>query len=773
MRIIREQVRGYLGDHHADGPEKRADGSVRRVSGRALALVGDYGSGKSHIAYSVAKMLRDARSVPVMWLIDEPVLDFGTLYSDRLVSDLNNQKAEFYEILIDYYSDVTADSLERTDKDVAAGLRGHNLDPQAVIEAYTLSEAAIRRDLERRLKGITDHGKFSAALAMLQFPEFQDAVWEWLMGHPPDDILVERGIDQPIAGVTAVFDALAVFAFLYGQAGRRFALIIDSVEKSLDWPQDQRIAFMQGFERLVSVYVSVGGLLVFCVLPDALAEFPESLHERIRPIRPTSLTNVETWQLVSHYLRGPASVPMTGSDAGKSAPVPPTPAVPDVTPFTPESVEYIRTLAGGVPRRVLKLCHHAWQVAARRPGPERPIDDVAIRTAVREAFQTATREHVRATIEEVLETGPWRYQTSAERFANRRGGPATEADFWIPVGRSGATIAVISSDSILLNRQVDHLKDLVDAVRADAGNSPVIVLAVVNGYLAAAFREPLANVVGTKPIVYDERRFRTMLRNAIQDAVARLENAGRDDALALLQDRLQGIAYQQTNMLEYLQRIDGRVERFDSASSARLSEMLRLMSGQGEGAARGEWAAGASRRLPEEIQRHFDRAFDAVGLMSGVPTLFRDAFDPKAAARGRSEVHPRRLGFTAEQFQAVGVAVLLEKLLEAFRDGVGEWLRDAQSSASTSGEGASGEGVRYPSPAQERSLQVMCRTYEITAEMLPVFRLESLAAFGIAGRESEPLEQRSRSFRRAEAEDALSRLGDRVFKSTLSCLRVS
>ncbi|MFC6086396.1 hypothetical protein [Sphaerisporangium aureirubrum] len=741
IRAVGRQLAAYL-DQAPDMPSR----------GRALAVVGDYGSGKSHIARGLVRGVTAHPTAPLLWMIDEPVWDFGAIYRDRLVNDLKEQKAAFYDVLLDYYSDVTAESLDqsRSLRDIADGLRQRRLDPQAVIDAFTLSETAIRRDLEHRLQVLTEHGKFSSALALLQFPEYQDAVWEWLMGNPPSPVLRERGITTPIDDVSSVFDALAVFAFLYGRAGRRFVLIIDMLEKALEWPRDRRIDFMQAFEKLVNVYVSVGGLMVFCVLPEALSEFRESLHERILPIRPTPLTVPQTMELVARYLR-PGRRP---DDPG---------AAEAVAPFLPDSVAYIQGLAGGVPRRVLKLCHHAWSLAAARDGGvPLAIDDVVVRDAVREAFEVATRDDVRAALESVLLTGPWRFEPSSTRFAHRAGHAAEGVDFWIPVGRSGAAVAVLTSDSMVLDDQVDRLKRVVEAARADTGSAPCEVLVVVNGYLAGPLRQRLADLTGNQPIVYSDKHFRRAIQEAIRDAVQRLQNSGRDGELQVLRERMEGLAYQQTNVLDYLQRIDGRVEQINTSSGARLGELFQMLSEAGEIPLPGTTprrSPAARFRLPQEIQRHFDRAFDMIGLMSGVPATFRQVFslhDPDAAS-----ARPQRLNFTREQFQAVGVAVLLQKLLEAFRDSVGEWVRQV----------VAGPVGPPPTQEQERRLRVICRSYDITAEMLPVFRLESLAALGPFTDELDPMEQAARSFHRAEAEQALSRLGERVFEATMTSVR--
>ncbi|GII81188.1 hypothetical protein Sru01_61700 [Sphaerisporangium rufum] len=772
VRAVAGQLGAYL-DQSTGVPSR----------GRALALVGDLGTGKSHIARDLARTVTAHPSAPLLWLIDEPLWDFGAIYRDRLVSGLKDQKAAFFDVLLDYYSDVTADSIDRSPllRQVVTGLRDRRLDPQAVIEAYALSEAAIRRDLERRLQMLTEHGKFSAALTLLLFPGIQDQVWDWLMGQPPSTVLHERGIDTPIDTVSKVFDALAVFAFLYGQAGRKFVLVIDMLEKVFEWPDDRRSDFTQAFEKLVNVYVNAGGLLVFCTLPEVLGRFGESLHERIVPIRPTLLTGAQSVELVHAHLH-PQQEPAAAAEAAEealdddaddgtdatqvtqwlarrsAAGTAPArrPRGPDIAPFTEESVHYINRLAGGVPRRVLKLCHHAWATAAAEGGPPpREVDDRVVRAAARKAFEKVTREDLRKSIEGVLSTGPWRFEPSPVRFARRSAGAAGDVDFWVLIGRTGSAIAVVTTDSVLQDEQVDRLRQTVEAARRDTGAAPCEVLVAVNGYISTELRLRLADATGSQPIVYSDRSFEHQVRETVRELAERLSSSGRDSTLDLIRDHLEGIAFQQTSVLQRLQRIDGRVEQLDTATAARLGELWQLAEMSGDPPAAGGRRAGVRRRLPHAVQRHFDRAFDVIGLLSGVPASFREVFDPAGEDR------PRRLSFTVEQFQAVGVAVLVQKLVEAFQDSVGEWVRQART---VPGEPA-------PTAEQERRLRTICRSYEITAEMLPVFRLESLATFGPFTEGPDPLDRSARTFRRAEAQEVLTELAERVFTSAMDHVR--
>src|SRR5690606_9606610 len=83
-----------------------------------------------------------------------------------------------------------------------------------------------------------------------------------------------------------------------------------------------------------------------------------------------------------------------------------------------------------------------------------------------------------------------------------------------------------------------------------------------------------------------------------------------------------------------------------------------------------------SVRLPEEVEDHFDRALAAVNALAGLNDLFTDAFSALDTGRQRRRMASRAL------FEAAGVAVIYQRLLEAFREAVADWMDTVRSGGS-------------------------------------------------------------------------------------------
>ena len=290
--------------------------------GRAIALVGEFGLGKSHALRRTYQTIRARHAETATWIVDEPAQDMGRLYRDRLrgPGDTEQGKRAFEELVRDYYAYVTAgwvgaaddDPRRSTLREIATGLRDRVLDPDKVVSALRYDPEVIHADLRGTLGEVTEHRRFSTALALLLEQPFNRMVWNWLNGAEPAEPLRERGITEAIgpsdgrpdlaAGIDRVFDALTVQGFLHGRVGQPYVLLLDSLEKVLDWPDPSRRAFMDAFERLINIYTSHGGLLVFCSSPDGLRALRQSVHERVVQLWPTGLDQDRTGELVARYL---------------------------------------------------------------------------------------------------------------------------------------------------------------------------------------------------------------------------------------------------------------------------------------------------------------------------------------------------------------------------------------------------------------------------------------------------------------------------------------
>lgn len=392
--------------------------------------------------------------------------------------------------------------------------------------------------------------------------------------------------------------------------------------------------------------------------------------------------------------------------------------------FPLDAVSAITDLTGGVPRQALTMCGHAWTYAESSGAP---VTTDTVRTAVREQYELSTITDVRGSMRQVLEAAGWPYVRDhlLDGFA---------VDFWIPLGDSG--VALLITGSLL---QSDDLAELRPRLRA-AGAAEVIL--IVNGFMSASLRESVSADIGRQPLVYDDRPFNTALRELIIGATHRLEVIAREDNLTVVRRRVEQLARQQSFMQQSLEQVSGQLEGVDRD----LGQQLGLLK-RGIGEVRPERAPRGG--LPEEVQEPFDRAFTAVDTLAGLDDLFTNAFSAEAGGA------PHRRVASRELFEAAGVAVVFRRLLEGFHEALVAWLRSVAT------------GRPLERGEQER-LRLICRTYTTTAEILPLFQLESLANYAPFAPESSSPEELSRSQRRSEAREALSNLGARVLEAALS-----
>jgi hypothetical protein len=786
--------------------------------GRAVALVGDFGVGKSHMAREVTAAIRADTSVP-LWVINQPTLDLGVVYRNRMLSlrDDTEARIAFERVVSAYYANVVVELLRSSDaaelhigpqhKAVIAGLSDGTFDPRKVIQAFGIDKELMHRHLREHLRVAVDHRKFAVGLSLLLEGDFKREVWDWLTAEEPSQALRDRGIGGAIDSTEAVFDALCVFSFLHGRVGQRYVLVIDALETVLSWPQRDRSEFMNGFEKLVNTYVNQDGLLVMCIQPEPWSRMPQGLHERVLQIWPTGLDGTETARLISGYLRvsgvhdapatgdrpdgdpqsAPGAAPRTGptddtrdtldiDDTEATEPadyhtvVPPTDDdTGDVVtaPFAADAVAEVAELSNGVPREILKICRQAWQLArdalatriaatatppdsATGPpgtgpapaapadpsvGPE-PIDGDAlvdvprVHEAVRHMYEQRAGIDVLRTVERSLAQGQWRREARPPELGDPPLPGTREIAYWVRVG-AGAVVGVLPSRSVLEPHDVERIGRVTRAAHGAFPRGECEILVVANGYVSRRMRERIAETTRTSPVVVTDSDFGERLDGAVELLARRLEAAQRESTLEQVRARLGRVTAQQTGTLERIEQLDSRLERLTLSPDRRpAADPIR-------------------DELPQPVRRLFTEAAEALDLLMGEPTDLRRSLGVDAAGMAPPDGRPQRVTFSGPQFQAIGVTTLVRMLLRAFRDGVGDWLTTV----------AGGEGD--PTDDERNSLFVLCRSFEITVEVLPEIRPETLPP-GPA----DP-DRGTRELRSSQVAEILSGLAERVQAAVL------
>ncbi|WP_055526814.1 hypothetical protein [Streptomyces graminilatus] len=701
-----EDVEGLVDDYFAPP----AAGGRR---GRAIALVGEFGLGKSHALRRTYQTILARRPETATWIVDEPAQDMGRLYRDRLrgPGDTEQGKRAFEELVRDYYAYVTASRVGAADDDprrgtmreIATGLRDRVLDPDKVVSALRYDPEVIHADLRGTLGEVTEHRRFSTALALLLEPPFNRMVWNWLNGAEPAEPLRERGITEAIgpsdgrpglaAGIDRVFDALTVQGFLHGRVGQPYVLLLDSLEKVLGWPDDSRSAFMDAFERLINIYTSHGGLLVFCSSPDGLRALRQSVHERVVQLWPTGLDQDRTGKLVARYLAsgGEAGGSSEADDVGGPAVAP-----PPTGPFDGEALRLLHELTEGVPREVLKTCREAWQLSEDSEGLVRRVPGVTVLKAVRALHERVSYQRVMGDVHDALDLGQWRIASRdpVPPRLSRSAGGREEVLYWLSPAPN-AYIAVVYARSLLLADDVERIVTQVNGLRGAVRPGRFEALLVVNGLVSHAMQDRLGRSIGSRPLVYRQGGFPKQVHEALLQLERRLVEEGREEDLAELGERMRRNLEQQTAHLDEMRRnlAAMTLEVRPAATGSPGATAAPVLTGQ---SARATSGAESAEELPGPVRRRFR---DALTMLESVTR--------RVAGRSLG----RRAAATSAELNVLGCATLVRALTEEFRGAVATWAR-----AATPGT---------PSEGQLSELRRICREYESAVEVLPVHLLGS------------------------------------------------
>lgn len=665
--------------------------------GRAIALVGEFGLGKSHALRRAYQTVRGEHAQAAVWIVDEPAQDMGRLYRDRLhgPGDTPQGREAFEELVRDYFAYVTAIRVGAQDDDprqnalqeIAAGLRDRSLDPDKVVSALRYDPEVIHSDLRGTLGEVTEHRRFATALALLLETPFKRMVWHWLGGEEPAEPLRERGITEAIgpsgerpdtpAGIDRVFDALAVQGFLHGRVGNPYVLLLDSLEKVLDWPEETRRTFMDAFERLVNIYTSHGGLLVFCTSPDGLRALRPGVHERLVQLWATGLDKEHTEKLVAKYLA-------TGD--GVTAGARPT------GPFDEDALGLIQELTEGVPREVLKTCRHAWQLAEEEIEPGVPgvrrVPGAKVLEAVRELHEKVSDRQILSDVHDALGLGQWRIASRDPVPARLSRTPdgREEVLYWLSPAPN-TYLAVVYARSVLLADDAERITTLVRGLRSAVRPGRFETLLVVNGLVSHAMQDRLGRSIGSRPLVYRQGDFAHSVHEALLQLERRLVEEQREGDLVELGERMRRDLEQQTAHLHEVRQSLAALAVEARTGHALPAPALRPAPPAAEPEPDAE-------ELPGPVRRRF---MDALAMLESVTLRVAD------------RAVTRRAAATPADLSVLGCATLVRALTERFRAAVADWAGSAVPGA--------------PTEYQLVELRRICREYETAVEVLPVHLL--------------------------------------------------
>ncbi|WP_112263305.1 ATP-binding protein [Lentzea terrae] len=673
--------------------------STRSV-GNVIAIVGEYGTGKSHL---VGTLLRHARDTsegdrPRVVLLEARPTTFVDLYRQLIGDEL--RKEDVSDRVREFYADVIADELSDSPftTDIADLLRTGQLDPVDVVHRLKLAESRCLDSLRQVLERVTNNAAFGVALTLLLRHDFADAAWEWLTGHQPDQVLVDRGIDTAIATEELALEAMGVLALLYGHRGRRFVVAIDEMNKVVSGNREPTSRAIDMFQRMMEVFAAAQALLVLAGLPEYLDELGSAVRQRIgRIIAVSPLTVENTIEYVkrSQERLGRGQV---------------------LDPFTVDTVRYLVKLTDGNARRIIRLCSHLYRraVDANPHDPARAqVTEAMVREVAREHAGAASADHVRNEIRQVLAGLGLTY----ERDVWLNPGLDSRADYWVPFGSEAHSgCALVLSESVLDRSDCDALVNRATFLLA-AGAQVGVILVVV-GLVHADFMPQLNAAFSAEPIVYDQYTFNETLSAVLEQHLGLLADSG-DDVSSEMREQFTRLGRQQANTQRMLEQAMKTLTALRSSSDRALSQLQQEMAElTSQASAQPTDQQAPTLRLPPVVLTQFTDARASLDAVDQVDAALRAMF--AATESDLVNAVDARVAVRAQLrsplvFSALGVSTILRMLLDTFQDGVNEWYR-------TYVPGPTG----MPYPGDKNRLGALCLAYDTVYEYIPFFRLEEI-----------------------------------------------
>ncbi|QKW38289.1 hypothetical protein HUT06_33345 [Actinomadura sp. NAK00032] len=605
------------------------------ASGRVAAILGEYGTGKSHLAWTLlAELVRSAAARPVLLVVSGQPRDTVLTLHRRLLAPPGSGTGGPIRPVDTAAGVLLFGTVEKMVRDLYGGLwRGSGTDPDAPPPAASdeLPVDEMHR-LHERLTVIAEgDAELATVLGLVWHTAAGAAAWRWLCGveHRPEGdarLLADRGVHTPpVDRDDRALRALRALSRLCAWTGGRMALVLDELHQISPRGGDGLTEVAATLMELTGWAAETGALLVVCGLLDFWEALPDGVRARVvTRIVPSGLTTEE----ITAYI-----VKARHPGGGGGGP----------HPFTEEAVQELWRITDGHPRRTITLCHHAYE---RRPATG-SIGPRQIRDASRSLCAPDTPDHVRTKL-----TG-WCIELGYHVERVRRPEPDRGPDLWARSRRGGAECALIVSGPVVSTDERGRLLRRADALARGGAHARDVVL-VMAGPLAAAFGDEIGRAF-TRVLHWDSDTF-------------------HDDLAATLHSRL--AANDREEVYELLFEMRREIAALRTPPPAPGADTAA-------GAAR-VWTDPDRRGRFDAADRLCRQALQVIAIADArVQEFWRTRFD--ADARGvsvpRAEAHGDRYGAIGEfvfgpTLRARGALAFLDDIVRAFVSRIGDMLAD-------------------------------------------------------------------------------------------------
>jgi Cdc6-like AAA superfamily ATPase len=479
------RVRRLAVDFLTSRPDLRGDPGT---TGRVAAVLGEYGTGKSHLAWTLLdELARSAAARPVMLVVSGQPRDTVLTLHRRLLAPPGSGAGGQIQPVDTAAGVLLFGAVEKMVEDLYAGLRhGSGIDPDAppptASDELPVDET---HRLHERLTAIAEgDAELATVLRLVWHTAVGAAAWRWLCGaeHRPDEdarLLADRGVHTPpVDRDDRALRVLRALARLCAWTGGRMVFVLDELHQISPRGGDGLTEVAATLMELTGWATETGALLAVCGLLDFWEALPDSIRQRVTTrIVPSGLT---TEQITAYVA---AAVHPGGDGEG------------DPHPFTEEAVHELWKITDGHPRRTITLCHHAYErrSAAGLIGPRQ------IRDASRSLCAPDTPEHVRTKLfGRCIELG---YHVERVRRAESH----WEPDLRIRSRRGDGECALVVSGPVVSDAELEALRRRAGVLARNRADARDVVL-VMAGQLAAAFGDEVEHAF-TRVLHWDADTF--------------------------------------------------------------------------------------------------------------------------------------------------------------------------------------------------------------------------------------------------------------------------
>ena len=452
-------------------------------NGKAIAIHGEHGSGKTHALGDAMVSLSGPEPAPVRTIYvraDSP--DVLSLYR-KLMSQVSMQDLQELCRLArhQYAREELAVSRDLGPDQVNAALETvvEGADGDWVSRAFQMAELQATAVLDRQISDLAREGMrqkdFERVVPSLLNHDLDEIAYRWLRAERLADtdlraLGVSENIDDPLKVRTGILTLL----ILSRRAGLPIAILIDQAEAFVT--TDVTTLDLDNVGTLRAILEGVvgnSGLLIVAVRESAWQLLPADLPQRFGPseIQTTGLTEHEASELVALFVAPWAS-----------------PDEPSTFPFHRDGLVETLVSSGGNIRRFIQLCSLLFTIAAPR---ELVIDRGFARNALsRQADPVPDRDTLRHQLTDLLLSAHVQYQADY----TLADGPG--CDFAVGDAADGFRAFIVVTDALLSGRRelavASRTVDLVQ--RAQLLPQPPEVVLVVGGYLSPELTTQLSKV---------------------------------------------------------------------------------------------------------------------------------------------------------------------------------------------------------------------------------------------------------------------------------------